>query len=234
MVTGVGAAKRSFRGHTFLVPDDHFVINSADDEVEIRENFWDPKPGEVVIDVGAQYGSYTYTALACGATVIAVEPNPKNVPWLRRGLDLNGWSAPRAQIMQGAIWKADSPYPEELRWTVTEGSGDRPGQEPSDFAQVRMWTLDELVGELNLPRVDWVKVDVEGVELGVIESGWETLQRFRPTLLIEDHTTIYPYCTEILSAKRLMSLLLYFPYRVTIARYLTRDVLVAVPEKLPR
>jgi hypothetical protein len=45
--------------------------------------------------------------------------------------------------------------------------------------------LDAIVAERALPRLDLVKVDVEGHERDVLAGGAETLRRFRPTLVFE-------------------------------------------------
>jgi hypothetical protein len=42
-----------------------FII---DEETPIRERYWQPKAGDVCIDIGAFHGSYTLPALAAGAT----------------------------------------------------------------------------------------------------------------------------------------------------------------------
>jgi FkbM family methyltransferase len=46
---------------------------------------------------------------------------------------------------------------------------------------VRKMTLDEL----NLPRVDFVKIDIEGMELEALAGARATINAFRPILLIE-------------------------------------------------
>jgi hypothetical protein len=45
-------------------------------------------------------------------------------------------------------------------------------------------TLDQLVRELALPRVDFIKCDAEGYDLDIIRSAEATLRRDRPRLAI--------------------------------------------------
>ncbi len=58
-----------------------------------------------------------------------------------------------------------------------------------DFArviQVQVRTLDEILDDLKLPRLDFISIDVEGLQLEVLRG--LTLARHRPRLLfIEDH-----------------------------------------------
>jgi FkbM family methyltransferase len=57
--------------------------------------------------------------------------------------------------------------------------------QPIDYAQntsaIRKLALDEF----NLPRLDLIKIDVEGMELETLEGGKETIKRTHPIMLIE-------------------------------------------------
>ena len=48
-----------------------------------------------------------------------------------------------------------------------------------------MRRLDDVVGECAMPRVDFIKVDIEGSELRMLVGAEHTLRRFRPPLLLE-------------------------------------------------
>lgn len=52
-----------------------------------------------------------------------------------------------------------------------------------DQAEAR--TVDDVVTEAGLPRIDLIKLDVDGHELTVLQGARETLKRFMPPLLIE-------------------------------------------------
>jgi Methyltransferase FkbM domain len=60
-------------------------------------------------------------------------------------------------------------------------------------------TLDGLCADANLTRLDFLKIDVEGGELHVLEGGQRTVETFRPTMLIEieaRHTERYAYSPD--------------------------------------
>ncbi|MCL6481173.1 MAG: FkbM family methyltransferase [Firmicutes bacterium] len=61
---------------------------------------------------------------------------------------------------------------------------------PDATTKIEAVTVDELVEQFALPRVDWIKVDVEGGEVEVLRGAWRTLEQFRPVLLIEVHQTL--------------------------------------------
>jgi FkbM family methyltransferase len=164
---------------TFQVPP--YALH-YDDEAEIREAYWHPDGHDLVIDVGARYGSWTLPALAAGAMVVAVDPHRQILGLLRSAAELNGFGDNLETVAAALL--DDESYPEQLiaeideRWPV---------------GHVDFTTLDEVAKG---GPVDWIKIDVEGVELQVLRSGLKTLERHHPTLVIEDHTRVYPWCEQ--------------------------------------
>ena len=49
---------------------------------------------------------------------------------------------------------------------------------------VPLTTIDKLVAELKLPRVDFIKMDIEGAEVPALAGAHETIARFKPRLAI--------------------------------------------------
>jgi UDP-3-O-acyl-N-acetylglucosamine deacetylase len=56
----------------------------------------------------------------------------------------------------------------------------------SSHASVRvpLTTIDRIVAELNLPRVDFIKMDIEGAEIPALRGAHATLERYKPRLAI--------------------------------------------------
>jgi hypothetical protein len=51
-------------------------------------------------------------------------------------------------------------------------------------------SVDKLVDSLGLPRLDWIKIDIEGAEVEALKGAMKTLRRYKPTLWIEFHDTL--------------------------------------------
>src|SRR5271157_2433933 len=60
-----------------------------EDEKEVRERHWHFSPGDVVLDVGPAFGSYTLTAAIQGASVIAFEPSLFSISILTENIKQN-------------------------------------------------------------------------------------------------------------------------------------------------
>jgi FkbM family methyltransferase len=80
--------------------------------------------------------------------------------------------------------------------TQTSGRGSN-AEFPDEIAvAVPVETLDRFAARLRLPRLDFVKIDVEGAELHVLRGGEQAIEAWRPTLLVEieaRHTARYQH-----------------------------------------
>lgn len=196
-------------GRSFIVvdPASYPYGNGCFDEEEPIHAAWCRfGEGAVLVDVGASFGAFTLPALAGGATVIAFEPSRDGVRILRENLSANRWTN-RCTINQRALFDGGT-YPKELAASVFGISY------PAD--NVVYTSLDLHVFD----RIDAIKIDVEGGELGVLRGGLDTIERCRPVLLIEDHDGITPghivsdYPQSISSHNEIVSLLEARAYRV--------------------
>jgi FkbM family methyltransferase len=149
------------------------------------------QPGMAVIDVGANFGYYT---LLFGALVedtglvYAVEPNPTVVARLRRSVDLNGL-ARRTTIVEAAAGSSHggevilyAPHGEAKNGRII-ASAETISSDLGTIYRVPQVSLDEVAAKA--PRIDLVKIDVEGSEEAVISGLMRILMRDRPGLLLE-------------------------------------------------
>jgi len=137
--------------------------------------------GANVIDVGANLGEWSVPlAKAVGATgrVICCEPNPNIASALAATLHINNLS--QARVFQIAISAADG----EGRLAIdTEDSGLSHLAETGITVPLR--SIDSIVANVGLERLDLLKIDVEGHEASVFEGAFSTIKKMRPTLIFE-------------------------------------------------
>lgn len=157
------------------------------------------RPGATCVDVGAEYGLYTWAfahLAGPGGAVHAVEPLPGPGRVLRAGARLLG--ARTVVLHRTALGRRAGAATMSLpsrrglpvpgRAYLTDGA-DGPGPNAefarSDELPVAVTTLDALAAAAGLARVDLVKADVEGAELAVLDGGARVLARDHPVLLLE-------------------------------------------------
>ena len=169
---------------------------SFSDELETRELWWDIKPGDVVADVGADFGSYTLSALAQGAAHVYAWSPPFKVPshpieceTMYRSAQLNGWHA-RVSATDSGLWSAEG-WLSCTDWQ--KGSTYFPAEAEARARGGIVFPVRPL-DALGLDRLDFWKTDVEGAELEVFRGGIETIRRCRPKMLFENHVHIDPDC----------------------------------------
>lgn len=145
-----------------------------------------------VLDVGANVGFWT-VPLAQAARVIAFEPVPNNAARLRENLALNHVSASTVDV---GLSDQEGSAEIRTRQDVIDGSGTgnaaivTPGwddDEPSMTIQLR--ALDEL--DLDIHRIDLIKVDIEGHEDHFFAGARRTVERHRPVIFAEWNSEYY-------------------------------------------
>lgn len=169
------------KGNRFVLP-----FNLAEMEQHIYgegEHF--VHAGDVVLDCGASDGDFTRLALAAGAQkVVSVEISPSSAECIRRNLAAE-IAAGRVVVYPKGVWDKDDTL--TLNVDDTNFAANSVVMHPDSAhasVMVPLTTIDKLVAELNLPRVDFIKMDIEGAEVPALSGARETLSRFKPRLAI--------------------------------------------------
>jgi FkbM family methyltransferase len=163
-------------------------------------NNWEPnetnyfisrlRPGDVVLDIGANIGWFSLVAAKhIGKTgrVHAFEPSPETARMLKRTIATNDLQA-IVQVHEFAL----SDRWEELRLVWSKGT-DNPGgsflagpaedhKQGFDSARVRAGLLDDILPDI---APDIVKIDVEGAEPHALRGARNALARKKPPILSE-------------------------------------------------
>jgi FkbM family methyltransferase len=140
------------------------------------------RDGDSVIDVGAHLGTFTRIALDHGARlVVAVEPDPVNAACFDRTF-AEEIADGRVRLVKAAAWHSAG----SLQFEVGNASqtGHVAGSQTDRAITVRAVTLDEMVDELKLGRVDFIKMDIEGAERHALAGARRLLAAYKPRLAI--------------------------------------------------
>ena len=144
------------------------------------------KPGDIALDLGAHVGTFTRRALDEGAAkVIAVDPDPVQVEFLNRNFAVE-IAQGRVIIVPKAIWKNEGTLTLHTSHMNSAMSSIVRSQRGGDL-EVPTVSIDQLVAELGLERVDYLKIDIEGAEREALEGAQETITKYQPRLLIDSY-----------------------------------------------
>ncbi|MBA5865470.1 MAG: FkbM family methyltransferase [Nitrospira sp. CR1.3] len=144
--------------------------------------------GDVLLDVGANFGHYSITladAVGRACEIHAFEPFPPNADRLRTNIRLNGLERhihvhPVGLSDSSGVGKmmirADNSGAATLAVTEEAAVGAR---------NIELTTLDAFCERHGIAKVDFIKVDVEGFEEKMVSGGTKTIERFAPNMLIE-------------------------------------------------
>lgn len=146
-------------------------------------------PGSIFFDVGAHVGQYTLTASSIvGETgqVHSFEPDPNTFRWLTANTSLNRLN--NVHLNQLAV--CDDNAIKQLFLATAHDVGSNSLSPPLNYSgncfAVRCTTLNDYVKKKQIPRIDLIKMDIEGAEYAALMGTSEILRRSdKPMLLIE-------------------------------------------------
>ncbi len=201
----LGLARRSTKFSYLLLDDGEFEVRDYLGDCRVRVNArneiervlitgqYEPevvalirewvKPGDFVADVGANVGAITLALakqVGPDGCVTSFEPGPPFFEKLRQNLRLN----PECEKVVRPQPLGVSSSVGELHWgedVVFPGNAHLLGKRGT---KVPVTTLDHFFGD-SLERLDFVKIDVEGMEWEVLKGAEQTLRKHKPVILYE-------------------------------------------------
>ncbi|MDR0705741.1 MAG: FkbM family methyltransferase, partial [Planctomycetaceae bacterium] len=188
------AEKYSFTGAIveilipYLVQNPKLLENLFGKDIE-SEGRYEPneyiqlQPADIVIDAGANAGFFSVLGSAKGCSVYAFEP----MPYMRENylVHVAAWN-PNITVCPFALWDKE----EELTFWVSHVNPHsasavvRAGYKDIEQITVAAISLDEFVRKNNIPRIDFIKADIEGAERHLLMGAKNVLKEFAPKLSI--------------------------------------------------
>jgi FkbM family methyltransferase len=141
------------------------------------------KSDSVVIDVGTNVGwtLLNLARLSKEGTVVGFEPDPYNYERCCENLALNQFK--NAKLLPLGLSDMNAVVTMEVRTSSNRG-GNRISQSTTGHP-VQVVRLDDYQQNLNLKRLDLIKIDIEGHELHALKGADQLLTKYHPVLFIE-------------------------------------------------
>ncbi len=177
-------------GRLWIPAPGKYVIPHLEWENVVEQVYRHPlvhvRPGDVVLDCGAHIGGFTRLAVQAGARiVVSVEPEPANLAALRRNLGSELESG-RVRLVARGVWDTVGKLTLHRSYDGDSHSVIVTPKGPGDVV-IDVTTLDSLSDELRLPRVDFIKMDIEGSERNALRGAAKLINRWKPRLAISSY-----------------------------------------------
>ena len=139
------------------------------------------EPDDIVIDAGSWIGDFAAYASVMGATTYAFEPVDNTFAILEKTAELNGRIIP----VKKGLSNENVSRKIFVNDAMSSGNSFIANADHADESlTVETTTIDDFVRENHLPRVDFIKADIEGFERHMLAGAQDTLARFAPKLAL--------------------------------------------------
>ena len=161
----------------YAMLEEQFVNN-------VYEKYYKLKKGDVVVDIGANIGIFTVKAGNEGV-VIAIEPEKNNLRVLERNIGINGLK--NVVVIPKGVWSKKDKMRFYLTSTLSSSLVNNrrtDSKHTNKFIEIEVDTLDNMLKELRINRVDFIKMDIEGAEIEALKGLKESLKNTNVKLAI--------------------------------------------------
>jgi FkbM family methyltransferase len=143
--------------------------------------------GDVFFDIGAHFGYFSAIAASINGDsgqIFAFEPRPMNIKFFNRHMRANKFN--NVKLFKAAIGGTEG----EVKFETSHGSATGRVSENGDLV-VKQLCIDKMVKEGILPSPSFIKIDVEGGEIEVLEGTKNVISSYRPRMIIATHGPEY-------------------------------------------
>ena len=141
----------------------------------IGDTGYQPRTGDIIVDIGAGIGEFTLWCADAGARVVAFEPDPRAFECLSRNTAIQ----PEVSAHPYALWKERIDLRLHGSPDTRQSSLIEDGRANERSADVEAWPLDALRFMVELAVIDFMKIAGEGVEPEILAGAHRTLRRTR-------------------------------------------------------
>ena len=188
--------KYDYKFHCPLNLVDYMSLISREEAILTR---FDPQPGDIVVDIGANLGRYTVIAakkVRNEGRVISIEANPAIFDLLTKNIQLNELT--NVIALNYAVFSEKTKIKffvnNDLRnnqyGTINSDIDNFANKGLEQHVYVDANTVDSILSEnsIKIQDVKWIKIDVEGAEFDVIKGSKELITNAKNlTLIVEIH-----------------------------------------------
>jgi FkbM family methyltransferase len=167
-------------GRKFLVPQPYGVQGVAGGSKSRLESslkkIFSVKKGDVVLEVGASVGVFTLSVADKASKIIAIEPAPHALKYLHR----NVGNLSNVHIVEKAVWKCKATvklHPIRFGGSTLISSND-------EGVNVQADTLDNIIAEMQIKKVDFLHMNIEGAEIEALLGAKRTLHLTSKVLIV--------------------------------------------------
>jgi len=165
-------------------------------KVLIRKNSFEPKmvklfqtlinDYDLVMDIGANIGCTSILFGELAEQVISFEPSTTTYNLLQKNIKQSGLE----NIILFNYALGSSNAFSEITYSPDNRSGGFISNQTKISSghvteKIEIKKLDDIIDDLNIQKIDFIKIDVEGFEKEVIEGARSTIERFRPIIVLE-------------------------------------------------
>jgi len=147
-------------------------------------------PGDICLDCGACEGFFALQALGAGAEkVICVEPSETMSACLRKTFAVEIQTG-RVVVQNVAVGVLEGTA--RFSFDALDPFSGRMGSTTTSI-NIPVTTIAKLCIDLQLPRVNFIKMDIEGAEIQALEGAMPVLTKFHPKLAITTYHRPFDY-----------------------------------------
>jgi FkbM family methyltransferase len=141
---------------------------------EIYEKHYNIKKGQVIVDIGANIGIFAVKAakkVGESGKIIAIEPEKRNLEFLKKNVEANNLN--NVIIIPEGVWSKRTAKKLFLR-----GMGGHSFFRRSEsYDDMNLDTLDNILKDLDIEKINFIKMDIEGAEIEALKGANTTLKK---------------------------------------------------------